>query len=286
MTRLFSVVAAIVPLLLPPGAPAQRGEDFVLTGSETTYEVKKGDSLTLVGARLGVDFRVLAEENGLDRFARLQIGQKLRVDNRHLVPVKLTDGILINIPQRMLFLFKRGDVAAAFPISAGRPDWPTPIGKFKVLEKVKDKPWFVPESIRQEEKLTEERIPPGPENPLGSYWIRFTPDCGIHGTIRPASVYQFETHGCIRLQNKEIASLYSQVELGMPVLVIYEPVLLARVFNGIYLEVHADVYRRKGSALRTIRKRARAMEFGESIDCNLVEQIARAKAGIARKLNP
>jgi L,D-transpeptidase ErfK/SrfK len=282
MLRTFSLIFAS---LFAIGTRAQTTSDFTLTGGKTTYEVQAGDSLALVGARFGVDFRFIADQNGLSRFVPLRIGQKLRVDNRHLVPLALTDGIVINIPQRMLFLFKSGALAAAFPISAGRPDWPTPTGKFKVLEKAKDKPWFIPESIREEEKRAEKRIPPGPENPLGAYWIRISPDCGIHGTIRPSSVYQFETHGCIRLRNEDIASLYAQVDLGMPVHIIYEPVLLARVSGAAYLEVHPDVYRLKGSPLRIASQRVEQLGLTNEIDRKLLEEIIRAKSGVARKLN-
>jgi L,D-transpeptidase ErfK/SrfK len=281
MLRSFSFIFA---LLFATAARAQTTGDFTLTGGETTYEVQAGDSLVLVGARFGVDFRFIADQNGLSRFARLRVGQKLRVDNRHLVPLALTDGIVINIPQRMLFLFKSRALLAAFPISAGRPDWPTPTGKFKVLEKAKDKPWLIPESIREEEKRAEKRIPPGPENPLGGYWIRITPDCGIHGTIRPSSIYQFETHGCIRLRNQDIASLYAQVDLGMPVHVIYQPVLLARVYGAAYLEVHPDIYRLKGSPLRIATQRVQQLGLTHEIDWKRLEETIRAKSGVARSL--
>jgi LysM repeat protein len=62
-----------------------------LIGGEFFYLVQKGDSLTGIGARFGVDPGVLAGGNNLSLSSRLQVGQELRVDNRHIVP---------NIPQQ------------------------------------------------------------------------------------------------------------------------------------------------------------------------------------------
>ena len=46
-----------------------------LVGGEFVYVVQPKDSLTSIGARLGVDARVIAEANGLKTPARLQPGQ-------------------------------------------------------------------------------------------------------------------------------------------------------------------------------------------------------------------
>ena len=51
---------------------------FQLLGGEWTYTVRSGDSLTSIGARYGVDERVLAAANGLEESSRLKSGQELQ----------------------------------------------------------------------------------------------------------------------------------------------------------------------------------------------------------------
>ena len=54
-----------------------------LAGGQFTYAAQKGDSLTSVGARFGMDVPALAELNGLEPTARLKLGQVLRIDPRN-----------------------------------------------------------------------------------------------------------------------------------------------------------------------------------------------------------
>jgi L,D-transpeptidase ErfK/SrfK len=266
------------------GQPLQASNS--LMGGQTSYTVQKGDSLTHLGARFGIDVSTLAALNGLKPTARLQPGQVLHVDNRHVVLRELDDGIVINVPQRMLFYFKSGKLIGGYPIGVGRPRWPTPVGEFQVTGKEKNKTWIVPESI-QEEMLLEgkpvrEVVPPGPKNPLGEYWLRISPSCGIHGTIAPPSVYKFQSHGCIRLLPDNIAKLFEEVPVGTLVKVVYEPVLLARLPNGkLYLEVHRDVYRKAEDPLTTVKQIAAAAGIDSMLDWQNVERVIKERRGVA-----
>jgi len=260
----------------------------IVVGSKFVYTVRKGDSLIAIGSRLGISERVLARDNGLHPPYLLKIGERLNVDNRHLVPETLTEGIVINIPQRMLFLFRNAAVAAAYPVGLGRPDWETPTGEFTIIHKEKNKAWCVPKSIQEEMRKAGKpvltRVPPGPDNPLGAYWMALSePAYGIHATIAPASVYRMRTHGCIRLHSDDAAALYERVFPGMPVKIIYAPVLLAKLEDGqILVEVNPDVYNRGADPLQTLREAARTRELEEKMDWTVVSELARAKEGLAR----
>ena len=81
---------------------------------------------------MGVDVSMLWEQNGRDLRAALQPGQTLTVDNRHVVPGGVSDAVVVNIPQRMLFLFSPGDEMRGYPVAVGRPTWQTPTGSFSV----------------------------------------------------------------------------------------------------------------------------------------------------------
>jgi LysM repeat protein len=74
-----------------------------LVGSETSYTIQKGDSLTKIGARFGVSPEGLADANGFKLSTRLQIGQPLRINSRHIVPSVEGARLVVNIPQQMLF---------------------------------------------------------------------------------------------------------------------------------------------------------------------------------------
>jgi L,D-transpeptidase ErfK/SrfK len=265
-------------------------KDDVLVGEEFLYTVRRGDSLALVGARLGVGSRSLARDNRLSPSARLRIGQVLRVDNRHIVPFSLDDGILINIPQRLLFLFQDGRRVAWYPVGMGRRDWPTSAGRFQIDSLERKPTWNVPASIQEEMRRrgvsVESRVPPGPANPLGDYWIGLEGSgCGIHGTNAPASVYAFRTHGCVRLHPDDIADLFSRAFKGMPVQFVYEPILLARAPDGtVFLEVNADVYGRQGDPSEIVAALAQRQNLRMALDPALVERVIAESEGLARRV--
>ncbi len=278
----------------PAGVPADRVAgpqvDAVVDRS-ALHVVARGDSLASIGARYGVSTRLIVAGNGLDARKPLRPGTTLSVTARHVVPPPLDDGIVINLPQRMLFFFRGGRLAAAYPVAVGRSDWPTPTGEFKVINRQTDKTWVVPVSIQEEMRregkpvLTE--VPPGPENPLGRHWIGLSlPAIGIHGTIAPASVYGFRSHGCIRVHPDDVAELFDRVAVGERGRIVYLPLLLAQGEDGrIWFEANPDAYRRGAGTPETVRAMARDRGIAEeSIDWQLIATMLRARDGLAREV--
>jgi L,D-transpeptidase ErfK/SrfK len=260
-----------------------------LTGAESVYTVRAGDSLTSVGARFGITVRVLAEENGLGADSRLRVGQTLRIDNRHIAPAFDGTRIVINVPQRMLFWTSMGGTIQALPIAAGTRGWQTPMGDFTVKTIETDPVWDVPLSIQKEMicqgKPAVSQVPPGPNNPLGKYWIGLSiPALGIHSTNQPSSIYGLVSHGCIRVHPEDISQLFAQVEVGMPGKILYEPVLLANVEGAVYLEVHPDAYEKGPDPLPFVLARARAEGYEGMLDLALVNEVIRKRDGIARNV--
>jgi L,D-transpeptidase ErfK/SrfK len=262
----------------------------MVVGNAGSYTVEPGDSLTSVGARLGIPWTSLARSNGLRSDALLRIGQSLDVDNRHIVPAARDDGILINVPQRLLFYFEAGTLVAWYPVGLGFPDWQTPVGTLHIVTKETDPVWDVPVSIQEEMRRqgqkVRKRVLPGPDNPLGRYWMGLTPGaCGIHATNAPASIYQFRTHGCIRLHPEDAADLFSRVTIGTPVEIVYARVLLARTEDAkLFVEVHPDVYDRAPDALETARELVERHGLTSEIDWDFVRKAAQEPAGIARPI--
>lgn len=278
VTHVATAVEAIAPATL-------------MVGGETDYVVQPGDTLSSIGARFGTEVASLARLNGLSATAHLKTGDTLRIDNRHIVPDSLEAGILINVPQRMLYYFQSGRLVGHYPVGLGRPDWETPRGRFTVLIREENPTWDVPVSIQEEmeregkEVIT--RVPPGPDNPLGAYWLGLSlPGIGIHGTIAPTSVYKFRSHGCIRLHPDDIAALFPRIAAREPGEIIYRPVLLAQLADGrIMLEVHRDVYKRGGNPLKRVQYLAAQAKITDLVDWERVLQVIQHKEGLARPVS-
>ena len=260
-----------------------------LAGGVTDLVVGPRDTLRTIGARFGLDVATLARENGMPVDGRLAAGQVLRIDNRHIVPTA-TDSVelVVNVPQRMLFYRGADSSTLGYPIAVGRPSWPTPTGAFAVMVLERHPTWEVPRSILEESRragrIQAPVVPPGPNNPLGDFWIGLSlAGIGIHATNAPTSIFRTASHGCIRVHPDDIAQLFNRVQVGTSGRIIYEPVLLAVVGEDVYLEVHRDVYRRSvakpQNAARTL---AAAAGLSELIDWTAADAVSAAADGIAR----
>ncbi len=261
-----------------------------LSGGEIQYIVRKGDSLAAMGSRFGVEPSVLARANGLETGTRLKAGSSLRVDNRHVVPEQLKDGIVIDTPQRMVFFVAGGVLAGAYPAALGRPLWRTPEGDFSVVDMTVNPTWTVPVSIQRDMarqgKAVLTRVSAGPRNPLGKRWIGLSLDgIGIHGTTKPLSVYHFLSHGCIRLNADDIAALFVMVKSGTPGTIIYAPVLLAQLDDGrIFVEANPDIYGLAPDSLHDLQTLADSSDIGNLIDWQRVKDALERKDGLAREV--
>lgn len=262
-----------------------------LEGKEVTYIVKQGDTLGDISGHFGEDRDVLARENGLDPNdykKPLIIGQKLTINYRHIIPAIRNNGIVINLAQRRLFLFKDGQlVNHSHLIAAGDPSWQTPTGPFHVINHIKGKTWIVPASIQAEMRKQGQpvltAVPPGPDNPLGGYWIGTSlPNIGIHGTIEPDSIFRYESHGCMRMRHEDIQEVFSRVKVGDSGQVIYAPVMLAESSDGkIYLEAHPDVYHKDPDPYTEVKTLADESNLTDFIDWNKVADVLQQKPGFA-----
>lgn len=260
-----------------------------LTGSVQTHEAQPGETLASIAARAGIETRTLATDNGLAQTARLHHGQRLIVDNRHIAPQGYTDGIVLNVPQRMLFVFEHGDPIRAFPVAVGRSDWRTPLGVFTVAVKELDPVWDVPVSIQREMARSGRpvltRVAPGRDNPLGGHWLGLSvPGVGIHGTNQPASIYRFTTHGCIRMHPDDVAELFDLVDVGTPVHVIYQPVLIVSETAGTFVEVHPDVYRRASPCAEAVADLLREARLEHLIGDPAIARVISERAGRAVRM--
>lgn len=132
-----------------------------------------------------------------------------------------------------------------YPISMGRMDWRTPLGRARVISKIKDPTWTPPESIRREHAakgdILPAVVPAGPENPLGRFAMRLSvPGYLIHGTeenYKSFGIGMRVTHGCMRMYNEDVARLFPMVSVGTPVHLVNQPVKLGWAGGALYMEV-------------------------------------------------
>ncbi|MBS1187233.1 MAG: hypothetical protein H6R04_1251 [Burkholderiaceae bacterium] len=285
-----------ITLLLNHTAQAQNANgksaaySEAIAGNDIEYTVKHTDTLAKIRARFGIPETTILRDNGLSANYKIRTGDKLRIINPHIIPAQLEEGILINLPQRMLYYFEDSKLEGAFPVSLGKPDWPTPAGNFYIASRQENKAWVVPKSIqeemRREGKTVITEIPPGPKNPLGKHWLGLSlPGYGIHGTIAPASIYRFRSHGCIRMHPDDIQTLFDKAEIGMEGRIVYTPAMLAHLPDGrIFVEVHTDVYKKTGDPMAAVRGLAETYGLTDRIDWLRVKEIIRRKEGMAREV--
>jgi len=277
-------------LLTLPFLPSPSRADLIV-GGETTYATRKGDCLLLVSARVGLDWQIIARENGLSPKNQCKVGAGLSLDNRKIVPEVIEKGIIINITDRMLYFFREGKLLSFFPVGLGSRDFPTPTGSFVIVGKERNPTWYVPKSIQKEMEqkgqVVKAVVPPGPENPLGRLALHTSlPGILIHETIWPTTVYQWRSHGCIRVlpENME-AGFFDEVDRGMPGEIIYKPVNVAVSEEGaIFLQVDRDIYRKITSMEEEVRAEIKRRGLSDRVDWVKVARLIRRQSGMAEDI--
>jgi lipoprotein-anchoring transpeptidase ErfK/SrfK len=103
-----------------------------------------------------------------------------------------------------------GTLLAAYPVTAGSAEKPTPSETLKVTSINKNptyryNPAYAFKGVKSRKPFT---INPGPNNPVGVVWIGLSSEgYGIHGTPEPGKISKTESHGCVRLTNWDALQL-------------------------------------------------------------------------------
>ena len=117
--------------------------------------------------------------------------------------------IIINTRTNRLGYYKSGKLVKEFRVATGKASTPTPTGKTKVVNKIKNRPYY------------SGGIAGGaPNNPLGDRWLglnlngTYGTTYAIHGNNNASSIGKSVSAGCVRMHNSEIRWLYDQVTIG------------------------------------------------------------------------
>lgn len=116
------------------------------------------------------------------------------------IPIVADDGgisIEVYPIKHKLIVRLHGEIVKTYPVAVGNTSTPTPVGEYSVIYKGKNwGPSFGPRWL-------------GLNVPWGFY--------GIHGTNRPDSIGQHRSHGCIRMNNRDVLELYDLIPVGTKV---------------------------------------------------------------------
>jgi len=169
------------------------------------------------------------------------------IPDSRILPDTPRQGLTLNLPEYRLYYFS-GDkkTVSTYPVSIGRQDWNTPLGKTTIVTKKANPTWTPPQSIKEEHaakgEILPDVVPAGPDNPLGLFALRLgLPGYLIHGTNKPYGVGMRVSHGCVRMYPEDIERLFPEVNVGLPVYIVNQPVKLGWRDKKIYIEVHPQL---------------------------------------------
>jgi L,D-transpeptidase ErfK/SrfK len=195
---------------------------------------------------LGQDEILLANPN-VDRWLPGK-GTEIVLPGRFIIPRAERKGVVLNLPEMRLYYFyksgsEREPMVKSYPVSVGRMNWNTPLGKARIERKDRDPSWRPPESLKLEAIAAGEPLPdvvlPGPDNPLGRYALRLSiPGYLIHSTNKPYGVGMRVTHGCVRMYPEDIEELFPIIPIHTMVQIVNQPIKLGWQDKTLFLEVH------------------------------------------------
>jgi len=207
-------------------------------------------------------------------------GRCIDIPTQWILPPTRHHGVVINLPELRLYHFlPKTGMVTTFPIGIGNLGWETPVATGKITDRKVNPVWVVPESLRPKYGFIS--VPPGPDNPLGKYWVGLSLDgYGIHGTIIPWGIGRLVSQGCIRLYPEHIALLFEEVCVGTPFEIIYEPVKIGVQDGNIFMEVHPDIYQRIPDMEAHVRRRLKEMCLWSSISFGAVKNALQKQNGV------
>ncbi|WP_176545067.1 L,D-transpeptidase family protein [Bacillus sp. AFS041924] len=205
---------------------------FVNGKSEPSASVKVYMNETLIGQSIvssSGNFNVKIGKQKANSFIKVIVGDKsnnqskpLTVRVSHYTPPVVQDTvkhntslstgqlIMINTNTNKLTYYHNGKIIKSFNVATGKSSTPTPTGKFTIVNKIKNRPWY------------KGNIPGGdPRNPLGKRWMGLSVGAayGIHGNSNESSIGSSVSSGCVRMHNSDIQWLFEQIKVGTTVII-------------------------------------------------------------------
>ena len=128
--------------------------------------------------------------------------------------------IVIDTPNKFLYLVEEGGKALRYGIGVGRPGF-TWSGVKTISAKHEWPDWRPPEEMVRRQPNLPRFMAGGPENPLGARAMYLGSSLyRIHGSNEPWTIGHNVSSGCIRMRNADVIDLYGRVQVGTKVVVM------------------------------------------------------------------
>lgn len=147
--------------------------------------------------------------------------------------------IEIDIVKHTLTVYDDTKQIKQFPVGVGKSKTPSPLGEWKIVNKAV-----------------------GWGNGFGTRWMGLNVPWGIygiHGTNKPYSVGGSESHGCIRMLNRNVEELYPMIPWGTKVRIVEDGQIFPKNFKGRKLSI-------KSSGQDVVYLQSRLKELGVVLD--------------------
>lgn len=112
--------------------------------------------------------------------------------------------LVLNVPAFTVSVLSGDSVVRAYPVAVGSPRYPTRLGSFSI-QTITWNPWWIPPE--SEWARNEQTTPPGPSNPMGKVKLNYTSAYYLHGTPDSTRLRRPVSHGCVRMQNRDVIEL-------------------------------------------------------------------------------
>lgn len=301
--KFYHSVVAAAGLVLSLGVQATQyelPEAGSVIGAPRVITAAASDTLLDIAKAHNLGYEALKLANpGVDTWLP-GAGRRINLPTQFVLPKAPRRGIVLNLAEMRLYYYprpRRGErpTVITHPVSIGRYDWETPLGRTRIVSKVRDPAWYPPKSIRAEHEAAGDPlpavVPAGPDNPLGAHAMRLDRrGYLIHGTNKPYGIGMRASHGCIRMYPEDIAALFEIVPNGTPVHIVNQPVKVGRTEDGeLLIEAHPKEGEHEGRAGEGVRldqlkplviSRAGDNRPGQTIDWDIVVRTVADRSGM------
>lgn len=164
------------------------------------YDLETAEAVTKFQNKIGI-----APDGRVRYHVWLKLSSEIeKLVERHKLPAPSGEVVIvIDTFTRKLIILNNNSLYAQFPVAIGKPETPSPIGNWKIVQKAQD--WGTG---------------------FGTRWLGLNVSWGvygIHGTNKPWAIGTMASHGCFRMFNKDVETIYPWVKVGTPVIVVGNP---------------------------------------------------------------
>ena len=176
----------------------------VVMEKDIIYKVEPGDTLGKVAAKYNTTVDLIMRSNNL-KSDLIRPGKRLKVSCAKY-------SIVIDKSQNSLTLKTDDEIFRVYSVATGKYNC-TPVGTFKIVQKLKNPDWYKGGvGIISSDS---------PENVLGTRWMGFSePGYGIHGGAVNKDLENQVTEGCIRMLDSDVEELFTILPRQTEVLIV------------------------------------------------------------------